>query len=66
MMVQLIAALGVILVILQMPLRDPGNQRDAIGSQFEPPSSKLRSPEDNMTLWQFMVRGSNTSSSKLL
>lgn len=54
-MFELIAASGVIIVILtQTPLCDPGHNRDAIGSPFEPPNSELRSPEDNLTLWQFM------------
>ncbi|KAL8936626.1 MAG: hypothetical protein Q9216_004827 [Gyalolechia sp. 2 TL-2023] len=38
-----------------MPLRDPSLQSHGIGSTFEKPHHSLRSPEDNLTLWQFMT-----------
>ncbi|KAL8937478.1 MAG: hypothetical protein Q9211_003671 [Gyalolechia sp. 1 TL-2023] len=41
--------------ILCMPLRDPSLQSYGIGSAFEKPHHSLRSPEDNLTLWQFMT-----------
>lgn len=40
--------------ILCMPLRDPNLPVDGIGPAFEKPDHLLRSPEDNLTLWQFM------------
>ena len=47
-------ALAVVLVILLMPMRDPNLDRADISSSSKPPSFHLRSPEDNLTLWQFM------------
>lgn len=38
-----------------MPLRDPDLSSDGISPPFEHPTSQLRSPEDNLTLWQFMT-----------
>ena len=49
-----LAALVSIVLILSMPLRDPQLAQDDIGTPFEKPVSKLRSPEDNLTLWQFL------------
>lgn len=37
-----------------MPLRKPALSGEKIGSSYEPPTSNLRSPEDNLTIWQFM------------
>jgi hypothetical protein len=50
----LVAALAAILVILRMPLRDPSLPRCAISPPGGPPTEKLRTPEDCLTLWQFM------------
>ena len=50
----LITSLIAILVILHMPLRDPSLPRATISPAFGPPTDKLRSPEDDLTLWQFM------------
>ncbi|KAI8635112.1 ABC transporter [Xylariaceae sp. FL1651] len=48
-------ALAAIFVILPMPMRDPGlNSTDIAGSD-DPPTFRLRSPEDNLSLWQFMT-----------
>ncbi|KAF2144322.1 uncharacterized protein K452DRAFT_267620, partial [Aplosporella prunicola CBS 121167] len=47
-------ALAVVLVILLMPMRDPNLDRADISSPSKPPSFHLRSPEDNLSLWQFM------------
>ncbi|KAF4625947.1 hypothetical protein G7Y89_g12215 [Cudoniella acicularis] len=47
-----VVALG---VISQMPLRDPNLPDNEISPAFGPPTSDLRSPEDNLTLWQFMI-----------
>lgn len=43
-----------IIVILMMPLRDPTIPAKDISKPFSEPTSFLRSPEDNMTVWQFM------------
>lgn len=44
-----------VIVILMMPLRDPSLPSNAISKPFTDATSSLRSPEDNMTLWQFMT-----------
>lgn len=41
--------------ILCMPLRDPSLPSADISPAFERPHHFLRSPEDNLTLWQFMT-----------
>ena len=38
-----------------MPLRDPDLPKDGISSPFGHPTSQLRSPEDDLNLWQFMT-----------
>lgn len=49
-------ALGTIasLVILNMPLRDPQMPRDVISPLWSKPTFEFRSPEDDLTLWQFL------------
>ncbi|KAK5122993.1 hypothetical protein LTR85_003559 [Meristemomyces frigidus] len=42
-------------VALGMPLRDPNWPTKEISKPFSEPTSSLRSPEDNLTLWQFMT-----------
>jgi hypothetical protein len=54
-MVELIAAIAAIATILLMPMRDPDMPNDEISQAFEAPNPQLRSPEDNLTLWQFMT-----------
>ncbi|KAI1200587.1 ABC transporter [Nemania serpens] len=53
------AALGVALaalfVILAMPMRDPALGNAGIAGNKYFPTSQLRSPEDNLSLWQFMT-----------
>lgn len=44
-----------ILIILSMPLRDPALPNDQISPTYEQPTSRLRSPEDNLMLWQFLT-----------
>lgn len=44
-----------ILTITLMPLREPRLPRDQISPPFTTPDPKLRSPEDNLTLFQFMT-----------
>lgn len=41
-------------LIGMMPLRDPSLPSSSISKPFTEPTSSLRSPEDDMTLWQFM------------
>ncbi|KAF2019292.1 ABC bile acid transporter-like protein [Aaosphaeria arxii CBS 175.79] len=48
-------ALCGIFTILNMPLRDPRLQRDDISPAFSAPTVKLRTPEDNLTPWQYMT-----------
>ena len=51
----ILLAFGSICIILNMPLRDPRLPHSEIGSSSGGfPTSLLRSPEDNLTLWQFM------------
>ncbi|TVY34010.1 ATP-dependent bile acid permease, partial [Lachnellula subtilissima] len=50
----LITSLIAILIILHMPFRDPSLPRATISPAFSAPTDKLRSPEDDLTLWQFM------------
>ena len=51
----LLIGLLAVAVILCMPLRNPGLSNDGISTPFGHPTSQLRSPEDNLTLWQFMT-----------
>lgn len=43
-----------IVAIVNLPLRDPALPRDGISPAFTPPTSDLRTPEDDLTLWQWM------------
>ncbi len=51
---ELLIAISAILVILLMPLRNPDLPNDEISATSTPPTFELRSPEDNLTLWQFL------------
>jgi ABC-type multidrug transport system fused ATPase/permease subunit len=44
-----------VLVILMMPLRDPSLPSCSISKPFTDATASLRSPEDNLSLWQFMT-----------
>ncbi|PYH95291.1 hypothetical protein BO71DRAFT_449438 [Aspergillus ellipticus CBS 707.79] len=48
------AALIGCVIILMMPFRGPGLPCMDIGAVGQEPSSKYRSPEDNLRLWQFL------------
>ncbi|KAI1143540.1 canalicular multispecific organic anion transporter 1 [Hypoxylon sp. FL0543] len=48
-------ALAAILLILSMPMRDPELDPTGIANPADAPTSQLRSPEDNLSLWQFMT-----------
>ena len=52
---ELLAGASVIVVMLRMPLRDPGLPNDEISPPFGQPRSQRRSPEDNLSLFQFMT-----------
>lgn len=43
------------IIIIRMPLRDPALSNQDICAPFETPTCQLRSPEDNLTPWQFMT-----------
>jgi hypothetical protein len=49
-----VAALLGIFVVLNMPLRDPMLPKKDISPAFSAPTVKLRTPEDNLTPWQYM------------
>lgn len=51
----LISTFFAILIILCMPFRDPVLSDDQISSIHNQPTCELRSPEDNLMLWQFMT-----------
>ena len=53
--VTLVFALLRVIVMLWMPLRDPDLPSKEISQPPSEPTSSLRSPEDNLTLWQFMT-----------
>lgn len=50
-----VAALFNLLVIINMPLRDPELSSRDISPTFTDPTATLRTPEDNLTPWQFMT-----------
>ena len=52
---EILMSVGAILVILCMPLRDPRLAKDDIAPAFGDPTFELRSPEDDLTLWQFLT-----------
>lgn len=50
----LLAFMGIV-VILNMPFRDPNMPSEDISPVYGPPSGKLRTPEDNLTPFQYMT-----------
>ncbi len=52
---EILAALSAMTIILRMPLRNPELPMREISKPFESPTHELRTPEDNMTLWQFLT-----------
>ena len=48
-----VAALAGIVVVLNMPFRDPMMPKDDISPVYGKPTIKLRTPEDNLTPWQY-------------
>ena len=51
----LVFTLIAISIILSMPLKDPHQVAKEISEPMSEPTSTLRSPEDNLTVWQFMT-----------
>ncbi|KAH6632136.1 P-loop containing nucleoside triphosphate hydrolase protein [Chaetomium tenue] len=47
--------LASIVLMLNMPMRDPLLDSTGIGKPFDEPTATLRSPEDIITLWQWMT-----------
>jgi ABC-type multidrug transport system fused ATPase/permease subunit len=47
------SAVGILIIAGGMPLRDPSWDASDIGNARQPPSYHVRSPEDNLTLFQF-------------
>ena len=54
-LIGLVLALAATSIVLCMPIRDPKLPQDSISRPGQAPTSDLRSPEDNLTLWQFMT-----------
>lgn len=50
----IMALLGII-TILNMPFRDPTMPNDDISAIYTAPTVNLRTPEDNLTPWQYMT-----------
>ena len=50
-----VAALAGIVTVLNMPLRDPMLPDEDISPVYGTPTVKLRTPEDNLTPWQYMA-----------
>jgi len=48
------ATLGIV-IVLNMPLRDPSLPNKDISTAFGTPTVQLRTPEDNLTPWQYMT-----------
>lgn len=48
------ALLGIVM-IFNMPLRDPLLPKEGISPVFSTPTVQLRTPEDDLTLWQYMI-----------
>ncbi|KAK3390752.1 hypothetical protein B0H63DRAFT_466399 [Podospora didyma] len=44
-----------LVILLNMPMRDPLLDSTEIGKPFDKPTSAVRSPEDIITLWQWMT-----------
>ncbi|KAI0125696.1 ABC transporter [Xylariales sp. AK1849] len=52
---ELCVALGAIAIILSIPMRDPDLDTTGIAGRNDGATVELRSPEDSLTLWQFMT-----------
>lgn len=50
-----VAALMGLVTVLNMPMRDPMLLSDGISPVYSTPTVKLRTPEDNLTPWQYMT-----------
>ncbi len=52
---KILISLSAVTIILRMPLRDPRLPNAEISKPFEQPTYQLRTPEDNMILWQSLT-----------
>ena len=52
--VNIVVTAAGLLILLNLPFRHPGLPNDGISKTSASPSSTVRTPEDNLTLWQFM------------
>ena len=52
---EIVTAIGAVVLITCLPLRDPDIPCDHICPVSDLPTLQLRTPEDNLTLWQFMT-----------
>jgi hypothetical protein len=50
-----IASLMGIVAVINMPMRDPHMPSDDISAVYSKPMGTLRTPEDNLTPWQYMT-----------
>ncbi|KAH8778648.1 multidrug resistance-associated protein 6 [Diaporthe sp. PMI_573] len=55
--IEMVNPLLSIIFILNMPMRDPLLSNEGICAPYSTPTVKLRSPENNFTLWQWMTVG---------
>jgi hypothetical protein len=51
----ILLSFAAVVIILNMPLRNPSLPCHEISPVFKTPRTGLRSPEDNLTLWQYMT-----------
>lgn len=55
--IQMAIPIASIIIIVNMPMRDPLSASGEICLPYQTPTSALRSPEDNFTLWNWMSVG---------
>lgn len=48
-------SVALLILLLNMPIRSPSSPRAAISKPYTEPTSKLRSPEDDLTPWMWLV-----------
>lgn len=53
--VAVLCSFSLVAALINMPMRDPKLSRQGISQPFTEPSDKSRSPEDDLTLWQWMT-----------
>lgn len=55
--IEMVIPAASLVIIARMPMRDPLLASDGICPPYQTPTSSLRSPEDNFTLWNWMSVG---------